>query len=139
MHRNRSENNGWYKCLKPNCQATFDRQGKLDVHMRIHNNQLDKCDYCQYRYNEALQYRDHLNKHFRIDFKCDECGSTCTTKKNLAQHLTMHEGITYFCLICKTYECATKYNIIRHLKSKHSDLLGTTINWDSVKKYVKLK
>jgi len=139
MHKNLSENNGWYKCLKPNCQSAFAHQGNLDVHMRIHNNQLDKCDYCQYRYIPAKDYRDHLNKHFRIEFKCDECSATFTSKANLVQHSTMHEGITYCCLICKTYKTATKHNITRHFKRYHSDLLGNTRQWESVKEYVKLK
>ena len=140
MHTSRTENNGWYKCLKPNCQGAFVRQGLLDKHMRIHNNQTDKCDYCQYIYVKADQYKEHLNNHFRIkDHKCDVCGLTFTAKKNLVKHSTMHEGITYCCLICKTYETASKDNIRKHLSNKHSDLLGKTSKWDSVKKYVKLK
>ena len=138
MHTNRSENNGWYKCLKPNCQTTFSFQCLLDTHMRIHNNQLDKCDYCQYRYVPAKDYRDHLNKHFRIEFKCDECSSTFTSKKDLVQHSTMHEGITYCCLICKTYETRSKDTMKTHLR-KHTDILGENIIWDSAKEYVKLK
>ena len=140
MHIKRTENNFWYKCLKPNCQTTYARQGLLDIHMRIHNNELDKCQYCQYRYVEAPDYRDHLNKHFRIkDHKCDVCGLTFTNKKSLVQHSLMHEGIIYCCLICKTYEVANKYSMKEHLRKKHSDLLGKNIIWYSVKKYVKMK
>ena len=138
-HRNRPENNSWYKCLKPTCQAAFPRQGLLDIHMRIHNNEFDKCQYCQYRYVEAPLYRDHLNKHFRIkNHKCDVCGLTFTTKKSLVQHSTMHEGIIYSCLICKTYETGCKSTMKTHMR-KHTDLLGENIQWDSAKEYVKLK
>ena len=139
MHKNRSENNGWYKCLKPNCQAAFDRQGKLDEHMRIHNNELNKCDYCQFRYVKTSHYKEHLNKHFQIrDYKCDECCSTFTSMTNLNHHLAMHEGITYCCLICKTYESRSKHTMQSHLR-KHRDILGEHIIWDSAKEYVKLK
>jgi len=62
MHTMRSENNFWYKCLKPNCQSTFKDQSLLDHHMRIHNNELDKCQYCPYRYAKPGHYNDHLNK-----------------------------------------------------------------------------
>ena len=139
MHTNLSESNGWFKCLKPNCQTTFKRQSNLDIHMRIHNNQLDKCDYCQYRYLVEKDYRDHLNKHFRIrDHKCDVCGSAFTNKKTLVRHSTMHEGIIYCCLICKTFETRYKATMKTHLR-KHTDILGENIIWDSAKEYVKLK
>ena len=139
IHTNKFENNFWYKCLKPNCQTAFARQGSLDIHMRIHNNELDKCDYCQYRYVQAPDYRNHLNKHFRIkDHKCDVCGLTFTTKKSLVQHSLMHEGIIYCCLICKTYETGSKHTMKTHMR-KHTDLLGENIKWDSAMEYVKLK
>ena len=140
MHKIRSENNFWYKCLNPNCHTTFTREHLLDIHMRIHNNQLDNCHYCPYRYVRAPNYKDHLNKHFRIkDHKCDHCGLKFTTKKGLVEHSSVHEGIIYCCLICKTYEISRKNTMQVHLRTKHSDLLGPNINWDTVKKYVKLK
>ena len=135
-----SENDFWYKCLKPNCKSTFKVQYDLDLHMRIHNNELAECQYCPYRYVRATDYRDHLNKHFRIkDYKCDHCGLVFTAKKTLVAHSSMHEGIVYCCLICNTYEIERKNTMKMHLRSKHSDLLGSNINWNSVKKYVKLK
>ena len=70
MHTKRSENNFWFKCSKPNCQSTFPYHGLFENHMRIHNNELDKCQYCPFRYIEPLRYKEHLNKHFRIrDYK----------------------------------------------------------------------
>ena len=140
MHIKRSENNFWYKCIKQNCQSTFKDQYSLDRHMRVHNNEFDNCQYCPYRYVEPARYREHLNKHFRIkDHKCEECGSTFTTRHDLFQHETVHEGIIYCCLICNTYETARKNTMKMHLRKKHSDLLGKNINWNSVEKYVKLK
>ena len=62
MHTMRSENNFWYKCKQPNCQSTFKDQSLLDHHMRIHNNELFKCQYCPYRYAKPGHYGDHLNK-----------------------------------------------------------------------------
>ena len=136
----RTENNFWYKCPKPNCHSTFLRQRSMDFHMRIHNNELNECQYCPYRYVESPHYRDHLNKHFRIrDHKCEYCSSAFTSKKGLADHLSIHEGILYCCLICNKYKIANKNTMKSRLRLKHSDLLGENINWDSVKKYVKLK
>ena len=136
----RSESNFWFKCLKPNCQTTFSRSFLLGEHMRIHNNEVDHCQYCPYRYVYPPDYKDHLNKHFRImDYNCDECGAKFATNKALIAHSSMHEGIIYCCLICNAYEIARKQSMKNHLRRVHSDLLGKNINWDSVKKYVKLK
>ena len=140
MHAMRSENNSWYKCLKPNCQSTFKFQSLLDTHMRIHNNELDSCQYCPYRFVQGNHYKDHLNMHFRIkNHKCDHCGKTFSRRTLLTQHASIHEGIIYCCLICNTYEIAMKNAMKMHLRTKHADLLGKNINWDTVKKYVKLK
>ena len=140
MHKKRSENKFWYKCLKPNCQSTFKCQSNLDAHMRIHNNDLDTCQYCPYRYTFQIHYQDHLNKHFGLkDHKCDHCGLTFSTKTSLANHLLIHEGIIYCCLICKTYEISTKKSMQNHMKRKHSELVGKNTNWDLIKKYVKVK
>ena len=140
MHSMRSECNFWYKCLKPDCHSTFQYQSNLDSHMRVHNNDLDSCQYCPYRYVFPSRYKDHLNIHFRIEnHKCDYCGKIFSKKAVLNQHLTVHEGITYCCLICNSYEVQMKKTMKMHLRRKHSDLLGKNINWDSVKNYVKLK
>ena len=140
MHTMRSDKEFWFKCLKPNCHASFQYEGSLDKHMRIHNNDLDECQYCPYRYMNPPDYKDHLNKHFRIkDHKCDECGLYFHSKRVLMLHSSMHEGIMYCCLICNTYEVKLKDSMKHHLRNKHSDLLGKNINWYSVKEHVKLK
>ena len=140
MHSMRIENNFWYKCSKPNCKTTFPTPSLFDQHMRIHNNELDQCQYCPYRYVKQIDYKDHLNKHFRVkDNKCGHCGLIFTTKKALVAHSSMHEGIIYCCLICNKYEIAHKISMKSHLRRNHSDLLGKNINWDSLEKYVKLK
>ena len=139
MHKVRSENDFWYKCPKPNCQSTFQYQCLLDPHMRIHNNELNECQYCPYRYVNPPDYKDHLNKHFRIKFKCDQCEKTYSTRKGLNEHNNLHEGIIYCCLICNTYEIAARKSMKNHLRAKHSDVLGKNISSDSVKRYVKFK
>ena len=140
MHTMRSDNNFWLKCLKPNCKATFQYQHAFDLHMRVHNNDVQRCQYCPYSYVMPHHYRDHLNRHFRIkDHKCDQCGKTFTSKEILRKHYSMHEGILYCCLICNSYECVAQNSIRYHLKSKHADVLGRNIKWETVKEYVKMK
>merc|ERR1719259_920520 len=85
--------------------------------------------HCPYRYVKTPDYRDHLNKHFRIkDYKCENCGFTFMTRKALAEHSSTHEGIVYCCLICETYQIGSRQAMQMHLRNKHSDLLGKNIN-----------
>ena len=117
MHTMRSEKEFWYKCLKPNCQSTFQYQLELDRHMRIHNNDLQQCQYCPYRYIIQSNYEIHLRKHFGIkDFKCDQCESRFLSQNELNRHYSRHEGIIYCCLICNTYEAISKHNMEMHLR-----------------------
>ena len=105
----RTENNFWHKCLKPNCHSTFAATQLLDRHMRIHNNDLDSCQFCPYRYVEIKHYNDHLNRHFRIKaYRCDHCGLNFFSRRAMVEHASSHEGIKFYCLICKTYESTKK-------------------------------
>ena len=140
MHKMRSVNNFLYKCLKSNCDSTFETKNMLDIHMRVHNNETDNCQYCPYRYVEPASYRVHLNNHFRIkEHKCGHCGKLFASKKYLKAHESKHEGIIYCCLICKTYEIERKNSMLDHLRRCHSDMLGQNIIWEIVKTYVELK
>ena len=74
MHTMRSDIDFWHKCPKPNCQSSFATEAKLERHMRIHNNDLDECQYCPYRYENKNHYERHLKIHFGIkDYKCNQC------------------------------------------------------------------
>ena len=73
--------------------------------MRIHDNDLDLCQYCPYRYEKPSNYTTHLKKHFGIeDFACDHCDKKFPTVTQLNLHHEQHEGIIYYCLICIEYE-----------------------------------
>ena len=140
MHTMCSNRSFFYKCPRLNCQSSFSNEAKVKEHLRIHNNDLDSCQYCPYRYVFSSNYRDHLNKHFRIkDHKCDQCGLAFTSKGILDRHYSKHEGILYCCLICNEYETGRKNTMEMHLRTKHSGLLGKNIHWDAVKQHVKLQ
>jgi len=140
MHKRRFEKEFWHKCSRLGCKSTFKFQFALDVHNRIHDNDLDVCRYCPYRYVEPAQYTRHLKMHFGIrDYECDQCDLKFTTQKELNIHYQKHEGIIYNCLICNNYEAYRKNNILSHLRRVHRDIFGENINWDSVKEHVKIK
>ena len=116
----------------------FSKESKLKVHLRIHNNDLEKCQYCPFKYNSQADYQTHLNRHFGIkDFKCDQCGKLYISKLQLNQHYAIHEGIIYYCLLCEGYQVSNKPAMHSHMSRKHHDVVGKFFSWDSVEKYVK--
>ena len=79
--------------------------------------------------------------HFGIkDYPCDQCDKKFTTVALLKQHYSIHEGIIYYCKLCKTYEGASINAITGHLRKKHEDVIGKNLNWETVQqKYVDKK
>ena len=131
MHTKRFDKDFCYKCPKPNCQASFEYERHLMKHIRAHDNDLDKCQYCPFRYINGSDYRTHMKHHFRIkDFKCDKCDKEFPQISELNKHYQVHEGILHRCLICNDYEAAHKISICSHLRRKHADVVGLNMNWD---------
>ena len=113
MHTKLFEKEYWYKCPKPGCKSTCQDSLALDHHVRLHDNDLDVCSYCPYRYVKHYQYTRHLKLHFKIrDYECDQCDLKFVTQTDINRHYQIHEGIIYNCLICKTYEAHTKAGFI---------------------------
>ena len=113
MHTKLFEKEYWYKCPKPGCKSTCQDSLALDHHVRLHDNDLDVCSYCPYRYVKHYQYTRHLKLHFKIrDYECDQCDLKFVTQTDINRHYQIHEGINYNCLICKTYEAHTKAGFI---------------------------
>ena len=141
VHSRRFDREFWYKCPKPGCKSSFEREGKLQDHLRIHNNDLRPCMYCPYRYNVDAHYQRHLKTHFKIlDFKCDQCDATFPSLGYLNYHFERkHEGLTYSCLICNTYETASKNAAEKHLRKKHAKIFGKNVNASDFERHIKIK
>ena len=140
MHSRQFEKEYSYKCPRPGCKTTFQYPFDLNNHQRIHENNLDTCRYCPYRYVVTANYARHLKQHFQIrDFVCDQCDLKYATRGELNVHYQKHEGIIYNCLICKTYEANSRRMIESHLRSKHADIVGKNFNWGVVEHHVKVK
>merc|ERR1712131_378376 len=124
IHTRLNERLNYYKCPHKNCGASFEFDWILQRHLRLHNNDLEKCQYCPFQYIHPPDYQIHLNQHFQIqDFKCDKCGFESTSKRGLARHYKIHEGIIYLCLICNNYEAGHQTTMAYHLKIKHADIV----------------
>ena len=139
MHARRFEKEFCYKCPKPGCKSSFEGASNLDLHIRIHENDLDACSYCPYTYINKSQYQRHLKVHFRIrDYECDQCDLKFFTKTELNHHYQKHEVIIYNCLICINYEADSQRKIESHLRHKHGDIVGKNFNWGTVEHHVKI-
>ena len=138
MHARQFEQQFLYKCPKPGCKSSFKDSHNLHLHRRLHENDLDCCSFCPYRYVKPFQYTYHLKLHFNIkDYECDQCDSKFTTQGDQNFHYQIHEGIIYSCLVCNTYEARVRNTMEKHLRSKHADLVGKNFTWGMVKHYVK--
>ena len=139
LHTSPSDSNFLYKCPMSNCQSSFRYDSGLQIHLRLHYNDLEQCQYCPYRYKRKQDYRDHLNRHFGIlDFKCDQCGNVFNTQSQFNKHYEMHEGINYHCLLCEGYKASNKNAMNNHLRKKHPKLVGKNVTWESVEKFAKI-
>ena len=140
MHRG---GNGafFFKCPQPNCGSSFRRQLLLDYHMRIHNNDLGKCQYCPYRYEKMYNYYQHLKKHFGVaEFECDQCDKKFPSGTQLkSHHERVHEGIIYVCLICKVYEVKQSKTMFSHFNREHSEIMKDGDRWEDLRQFIKTK
>ena len=140
MHARLFEKEYWYKCPKSGCKSTFQFSNLLDLHIRIHENDLDICSYCPYRYADPAQYKRHLKMHFRIrDFECDQCDLKFARQGDLNEHYQKHEGISYSCLICNDYTNSFKSGIGKHMRVKHADIVGKNFTWNILLNHVEIK
>jgi len=140
IHTRRAHQNFLHKCLKPNCVSSFPFAQLLDRHMRLHNNDLDMCQFCPYRYEKPSHYKSHLKKHFGTeDFACDHCDKKFPTITQLNHHHELHEGIIYCCKICDAYQGKQKSQIVYHLKQKHADVLKDQTSWKELEHFTQIK
>ena len=140
MHMTIANKFYFLKCPKQSCQQTFANEWKLNIHLRVHNNDLSTCQYCPYRYVRLDHYNTHLKQHFGItDFKCDQCDKAFSTVAKLNSHYGLHEGIIYCCLICNTYEAKQKKVMYNHIRRNHPDVFENRRHWEDLRQFTKTK
>jgi len=86
------------------CKVSFRYPSQLERHVRVHQNRVVSCSYCQYRtvnHEDGLQ--THLKIHFNIkDFECEICNKNFATRNKLMIHkLYVHNKDDFVCIYCK--------------------------------------
>jgi len=107
----------------PKCDLIFDTQYLMSDHYDI-----DHCYSCQLcnngkLYDEEIGLIDHQDFHHRRIFKyvCSICSQVKTTQGNLDAHMKIvHLSPGFFCDKCQK-DYYSKYNLKRHLKTKHNE------------------
>ena len=114
------------QCPFPDCDRVFNRQGKLDDHVRSHNNERpfacteDGCD-------KTFSRKTHLNRHIKSahteerNYVCiiEGCGKAFSTGTRLRRHEAQHVvRAEHQCGICGK-EFRKQATMQRHVDSEH--------------------
>ena len=103
------------------CEGSFDRAGKLkihvdSVHLGLKPLKGSQCD-------EAFSQKNNLTQHIKSAHEnavvCPTCNKTLSSKNRLREHIeSVHEGIRHKCDFCdSTY--SEKTTLAKHIKSAH--------------------
>ena len=150
-----------FRCPIANCDASFNRDGELQIHLNIHNNLVHYCYYCPFRSasTQSLKawigaielfcvgycvgfflsnpIKTHYNNHFQIrEYECDQCHKKFVTSNALNLHFQAHEGIVYKCKLCPDYSAKSKTTVSFHFRVHHPNTVKIC-HWDFIQDYVR--
>jgi uncharacterized Zn-finger protein len=90
-----------FSCLQ--CNKTFGKKSKLDIHMRVHTSEKPySCTVC----GKSFSQSSDLNQHTRVHtgekpFSCTLCDKSFARSAHLNQHMRVHTGKKPFsCQLC---------------------------------------
>ena len=111
-----------FYCDRGNCRKSFSREGHLERHLKLHDNNLLRCYYCPWGGNQYSGFVIHLNHHFRLKpFQCTFCVSAFYQKQSLDRHEeSFHDKILdrYKCKHCD-FKTHHKICLFAHKEKKH--------------------
>jgi len=92
---------GVYPCPY-SCKVSFRYPCQLDRHLRVHENRVVSCSYCQYRSKHFEGLQTHLKIHFNIkDYTCEICNKKYATRNKMKVHeRTVHAREDFVCNYC---------------------------------------
>ena len=109
-----------FPCDWKKCKSSFRFNSQLEVHKRIHRNELLQCVFCPYRTNQESHLQQHYRLHFKMfDLKCSFCEKNFVSRSFLNRHYRReHSEETYTCQICSKYT-GNRLNLQRHILEQH--------------------
>lgn len=111
------------KCGYNKCKKSFCLERDLEQHEKTHQAKKKfQCESCGSKYSRTFELNAHKIIHdpSLARFPCEKCGRGFLCKSHLKQHeKRVHQGFK-----CKEPGCnkilGSKYNLLSHVKSKHS-------------------
>ena len=110
-----------FPCNWKGCKSSFLDNATLQIHLRIHTNDLLECVFCPYRTNQTSDMKDHYRFHFKMyDLKCDLCDKQFVSHKYLNRHYSIEHTVdSHVCKICNKYS-GPRLLLQRHIMFKHN-------------------
>ena len=110
-----------FRCKHLSCEKTFADLSALQIHLNLHENNVEKCYFCPWAavVGQNTHISTHLNQHLKhAIFKCSHCTKKFYRKQSLVNHFEIyHEKIDgkYTCETCgyKTHssDCLSKHKV----------------------------
>ena len=113
--------NNLFQCSVKGCERSFGSRFGLEIHVRVHQNDLLPCVFCPFRTTKDSDLSLHYRSHYKIrDFSCDICGKTFLRASTLLLHEeNFHQkGEVFECQFCGF--TSTRMRLQKHLKNKHN-------------------
>jgi len=125
------DNRTRHKCTYSGCDKSFNRPGRLAIHIRTHTG--DKpfkcgepgCDksYVRKQHLKAHIERNHVDKNKSTNFTCDICNQTFTLHSNMMRHKKRkHNNSRFKCLKCDAV-FSNRQDRQRHIAKIHHNLV----------------
>ena len=93
-----------YVCDRAECGKSFPYQTKLDLHVRLHDNNLLRCLFCPWQGAQEDNLQKHINHHFKFrPMSCSFCNASFYSTSNRKDHEDrFHEKMNdrYKCSLC---------------------------------------
>ena len=88
-------------CDRGDCKRQFRSNTELELHLRLHDNNLLRCFFCPWTGAKGDKLAQHVNHHFKFrPINCSSCNETFYT----ANHRKVHEE-RYHEKIIDRYQC----------------------------------
>ena len=111
-----------FQCEHSECGKRFSNNVQLELHQKIHRNDLHKCFFCPWA---GVQHQDisaHYDRHFlHPRFKCPECERAFFRKQEMNDHLeNVHEKTVgrYKCKFCN-FMTHNRTSFNSHVRIQH--------------------
>ena len=94
IHRFSHQQHPVFKCVYPDCDKAFFREGELTKHAKIHKKIIWKCEHCDYKSYNERNLKGHMALHSKIKkHACTFCAARFTFYMQLLRHIEKRQKL----------------------------------------------